>query len=85
MRWEDSTHPLEMLTQPLCVFCSSSHTEKELLNWQVDHIKDISPDDLPYITRHLYRYVERALKTLQEEIYELKKKSDTQREETDSR
>lgn len=70
MRWEDSKEPKERLTQPLCVFCSGKHTEKELLNWQMDHIKDISTDDLPTVLKHFYRYVERAINNLQGEIHD---------------
>ncbi len=70
MNWKDSQEPLKMLTQPLCVFCSTKHTEKELLNWQMDHIADISPDDFPTVVRHFYRYVERVIKNLQDKNYE---------------
>lgn len=74
MRWQDALEPKEQLSQPLCIFCSGKHTEKELLNWQMDHIKDISPDDLPTIIRHFYRYVERTIKTLQGEMYDITRK-----------
>lgn len=73
IKWQDSSHPLDMLSQPLCVFCSSSHDEKELLDWQIDHIKDVSSEDIPSIIRHLYKHIERSINFLQEEIYDIKK------------
>jgi len=64
MNWEDGTEPKERFCQPLCMFCSGRHNEKELLNWQMDHIKEINPPDLPVVIKHFYRYVERELSKL---------------------
>lgn len=75
MNWEDSTKPLEMLSQPLCIFCSQPHTEKELLNWQMDHLAAISKKDFILVLRNFYRYVENELNSLREVVYEQKKDS----------
>ena len=75
MRSEDQNEPRERLTQPLCVFCSGKHTEKELLNWQMDHIKDIDRDDLPTVIKHFYRYTEKELNKLKGEIYDITRQS----------
>lgn len=70
MRSEDSTPPLELLTQPLCVFCSSSHTQKELLNWRMDHIDSIDREDLGTVLRNFYRYVESEINHLKEQLHD---------------
>ncbi len=75
MFWEDSTKPLEQLCHPLCVFCSLRHTQKELLNWQMDHIEDIHSKHFPKVLRHFYRYVEQKINLL-EESYEQRKKKE---------
>ena len=86
MHWEDALEPKSQISQPLCVFCSGKHTEKELLNWQMDHIKDISSDDLPIVIKHFYRYIERAINNLQGEMYVItRSKSSTREKKQDSR
>jgi len=85
INWEDGEHPLEKLCQPLCVFCSTKHTEKELLNWQMEHFKDIFPAHFPAVIRHFYRYVERSIKNLQEELYETKQQLADYTKNKDSR
>lgn len=52
MKWEDSSYPLEQISSPLCVFCSGSHTDEELLKWQLQHVKDM---DLPHVLKLLPR------------------------------
>jgi len=61
MYWEDNVEPVGKLSTPLCIFCSSKHTEKELINWQMDHLEQIKPNHLPKILRNFYRYVERNI------------------------
>jgi hypothetical protein len=64
MHWEDTLEPLDRISTPLCIFCSSKHTEKELINWQMDHLENIYPKHLPRIIRNFYRYVERNINIL---------------------
>ena len=64
--WQDDIEPLSRLSHPLCIFCSSKHTQKELLNWQMDHLKDIDVKHFPLVLRYFYRYVENQLKTWEE-------------------
>lgn len=71
MQWEDAIEPLERLSHPTCVFCSTRHTQKELLNWQVDHLENISVKNFPLVFRHFYRYVEKELTTLKEKFDDL--------------
>ena len=61
---EDDLAPKDMISTPLCIFCSTKHTEKELINWQMDHLKDIDEKFFPIVIRNFYRYVERQLKNL---------------------
>lgn len=58
--------PLKRLTHPLCIFCSGSNTQKELLNWQMDHLKQIDVKHFPVILRHFYKYIENQLTTWEE-------------------
>lgn len=74
MKWEDEIKPLDRLTHPTCIFCSQKHTQKELLNWQIDHIENISWEKYPFILRYLYQYFNHRLKEM-EEKYEQKEKS----------
>lgn len=74
MQWEDELKPLEAFTEPTCVFCSHPHTQKELLNWQIDHLENISPTKFPFILRYLYRFFDQKISLL-EEKYEQKKES----------
>ncbi len=69
---KDDVEPLERLSHPLCVFCSSKHTQKELLNWQMDHLKEIDPKHFPVVLRHFYKYVENQLTTLEERFNDQK-------------
>lgn len=70
LSWKDSNEPLEKKCFPLCSFCSLPHTQKELLNWQMNHIEDISPPKYPKILRHLYRFVELEINLLKEKVYD---------------
>lgn len=70
MQWKDTLDPQEQLSHPLCIFCSGRHTQKELLNWQMDHLETIDPKHFPLVIRHFYRYVENTLKTLDDKIYD---------------
>jgi len=64
MNWADNVEPVKKLSTPLCIFCSSKHTEKELINWQMDHLENIFPKHFPRIIRNFYRYVERNINIL---------------------
>lgn len=70
MQWKDDLEPQERLSHPLCVFCSSKHTQKELLNWQMDHLETIDPKHFPLVIRHFYRYVEHTVKSLDDKLYD---------------
>ena len=68
LSWKDEKTPLDLICHPLCSFCSISHTQKELLNWQMNHAEHLSPEKLPQILRHFYRFVELELKILKEKL-----------------
>lgn len=67
--WKDEKNPPEKLCFPLCSFCSMTHSQKELLNWQMDHIEDINPLKIKKLLRYFYRFVELELKLLKEKLY----------------
>lgn len=73
MQWQDKAEPLNNIYHPLCIFCSLPHTQKELLNWQMDHIDHISLAHQTMVIRYFYRYVELELKTLKEQLYDLRR------------
>ena len=66
LKSQDGIEPLLKLSHPLCVFCSSKHTQKELLNWQMYHLKEIDKKHFPMILRHFYMYIENQLTTWEE-------------------
>lgn len=70
MEWEDDIEPLDRRSCPTCIFCSGKHTQKELLNWQIDHLESISPKNFHLVFRHFYRYVESKLNIIVEKINE---------------
>lgn len=70
LAWTDSQEPQDKICYPLCSFCSLSHTQKELLNWQINHIENINPSKFPKIFRYFYRFVELKLQLLEDKIYE---------------
>lgn len=70
MGWKDDIEPLNRLTQPLCIFCSSKHTHKELLNWQMEHLQQIDVKHFPSVLRNFYRYTELEIDLLKEKLYE---------------
>lgn len=72
LQWQDSIKPLDLKCMPTCVFCSLDHTQKELLNWQSDHIEDLNPKKTPLFMRHLFRYFEGEINSLREEINSLR-------------
>lgn len=65
MGWKDDKEPLNNLSTPTCIFCASRHTQKELLNWQMQHLESIDPKHFPLVLRHFYRYVESQIKNLE--------------------
>lgn len=73
--WEDEVKPLEFLCHPLCIFCSTNHTQKELLNWQMDHIESIPVKHHGLVLRHFYRYVENENKLMQAKLDDIKEKT----------
>ena len=75
LTWEDELQPIEQISNPLCIFCSSKHTEKELLNWQMDHLENISKKHFILVIRRFYRYVENEIKICQERIYDCKREN----------
>ncbi len=77
LTWEDEKDPHEKICHPLCSFCSMSHSQKELLNWQIDHLENIPSHRFLHILRHLYRFVELELKLLKEKLYDTNPQSKT--------
>lgn len=74
---EDDVHPLNFVSHPLCVFCSTKHTQKELLNWQMDHLENIAQKHVHKIIRHLYKYFENEIKTIQVDIANYREKQNS--------
>jgi len=72
LQWKDEKEPIDNIFHPTCSFCSLSHSQKELLNWQLDHLENISCRGLPQLLRHLYRFVDLELKILKEKIDDCK-------------
>lgn len=68
MRWEDTLEPLKFLSEPLCVFCSKPHTEKELLEWQLHHLGNMETRFIPSIIRRLYRNFKGEIEDLKNRI-----------------
>ncbi len=73
LQWKDEKEPSDNIYHPLCPFCSISHSQKELINWQMDHIENINPKKLTHLLRHFYRFVDLELKLLKEKLYEYRK------------
>lgn len=70
LQWKDQKQPLDNIFHPLCSFCSLRHSQKELLNWQMDHLENLNPKKLTHLLRHFYRFVELELKILKEKFDE---------------
>lgn len=70
LQWKDDKEPMDNIFHPLCAFCSIRHSQKELLNWQMNHIDDINPAKLTHVLRHFYRFVELQLKLIEEKIHD---------------
>ncbi len=68
LEWKDSKHPLDQKKYPLCSFCPLKHTEKELLNWQMEHLENINPEKRVKVIRRFYRFVEYEFKVLKEKF-----------------
>lgn len=66
--WKDQKEPIDFVSTPLCAFCSLPHSQKELLNWQMNHLEDINPKKFNKLLGHFYRYVELEITTLKEKI-----------------
>jgi hypothetical protein len=54
------------ISTPLCVFCSGRHTQRELINWQMDHINDISLKDYGNVISHMYKALDGEINLLKE-------------------
>jgi hypothetical protein len=70
MNWEDGREPRERFFQYLCSFCGMSHTEKELIEWQIQHLSDIPLEKMRHVLRNIYRYFNLQLSLLQGSINE---------------
>jgi len=70
INWEDSLEPVMQIAQPLCIFCSSRHTQSELIKWQMEHIKDVNVKDYGLIVAHMYRYFEGEIRILKDKTDE---------------
>lgn len=70
MGWKDDTYPEDSISFPLCIFCAQDHTRKELLNWQMQHLRDIDPKYFPVLLRNVYRYFEDEIKDLKLKLVE---------------
>ena len=70
LKWKDAQEPMELKCEPLCSFCSLKHTQKELLNWQADHIENLETSKICLVIKHMYRYFELELTKLKEEVHE---------------
>ncbi len=70
LTWNDDKYPEDKICHPLCSFCSLQHTQKELLNWQMNHIENINSEKLPKLLHHFYRFVELELNLLKKKVYE---------------
>jgi len=68
LSWKDEKEPQENIFHPLCSFCSLNHTQKELLNWQMDHINEINPMKITNVLFHFYRFVDLEITILKEKI-----------------
>lgn len=82
LQWEDQVEPTYKKCSPLCIFCSGKQTEKELLNWQMDHINDLNQNKINIVFTRFYRYVEKEMKNLAEICDECQKNSKKDRERT---
>lgn len=76
LSWSDSLQPVDNIFFPLCKFCSLPHEQKDLLNWQIQHLENINKEKLIYIFRNFYRYFINELDVLKEKFYD-KSKDDT--------
>lgn len=76
LQWKDDQNPRDRKCTPLCVFCSLKHTQKELLNWQSDHIENLDPSKIPLVFKYMFRYFELEIANLREEFYDERKKRD---------
>lgn len=70
LSWQDSSLPLEQVCTPLCIFCSGKHTQKELLNWQIDHLTDIDPKHLHTILKKMYKFYNQKFEDLERKMDE---------------
>lgn len=70
LEWKDSKPPLDTKKYPLCSFCPIKHTEKELLNWQMEHLENINSEKRVKVIRRFYRFVELEMKVLKEKFYD---------------
>lgn len=81
MHWEDAREPRDRFFHYLCSFCGSHHEEKDLLEWQVQHLSDIETEKLRYVIRNIYKYFKLQLTLLQqsnnEHFSSLQKKEDS--------
>lgn len=70
MRWSDHRLPLDEFHMMVCFFCVKDHTEKELINWQMQQINNIETEKLRYVIKNLYRYFTFQITLLEERINE---------------
>ena len=71
LQWKDHKEPQDNLYHPLCSFCSLKHSQKELINWQMEHLENINPKKIHKVLLHFYRFVELELKLLKGKLYDI--------------
>ncbi len=67
----DDCQPHTKISHPLCVFCSGKHTQKELLNWQFNHLNEIPAKHHPLILKHFYLYMDNELKNIYNKLEDI--------------
>lgn len=55
MRWQDAQEPFDQISTPLCVFCSTHPIDRELLEWQLGHVKDLDEQEIIKLLPRMYR------------------------------
>lgn len=70
MYWSDHRLPKDEFHSILCIFCAKSHNEKDLIDWQIQHINNIETEKLKYVMRNLYKYFTLQISLLDERINE---------------
>lgn len=67
LKWEDQEEPQYLKKYMTCGFCRLSHSQEELIEWQLQQMENLNTEYLPKVYRHIFRFIMKKIEDLKDE------------------